>query len=311
MLQVGRVGKMAFMRTTYCRATVKYLGIASGYGSNTQWKYCSAESAPESGSQLPDNCLTASTSDDVISDKVRAPLNADFQFPFPELNALPDGTTKFTVTIKGTKAVYIILSPTQGGLSNDVPNGSGITKIMIGAYGWSGVMCNIMKPWEREATALDLLSETEAKQFVVEFDDYVVRVSLLGKTSFLQMNRCPGDVKYFGVASAYDASAEWTYCPSAPVAPRRKECWDDSRGRDYRGNRYWTDYDRTTQSTSKCQKWTEQTPNEHNRTPQNYPFTGLGDHNYCRNPDNDSGGPWCYTVDGPRWAYCKLRPTPC
>ena len=59
----------------------------------------------------------------------------------------------------------------------------------------------------------------------------------------------------------------------------------------------------------KCQKWTEQAPHEHTRTPTNYPDAGLGDHNYCRNPDNTPCGPWCYTTNQTiRWAYCNVGP---
>ena len=54
-----------------------------------------------------------------------------------------------------------------------------------------------------------------------------------------------------------------------------------------------------------CQKWTSQTPHKHKRTPDKYPNKGLGDHNYCRNPDNDKTI-WCYTTDpNKRYEYCS------
>ena len=71
------------------------------------------------------------------------------------------------------------------------------------------------------------------------------------------------------------------------------------RGRNYRGCKT------TTLSGKTCQKWSSQSPHGHTRTPQTYSGMGLGDHNYCRNPDNMGGGPWCYTTDRTkRWEYC-------
>ena len=61
-------------------------------------------------------------------------------------------------------------------------------------------------------------------------------------------------------------------------------------GADYEGSAS------TTGSGLTCQAWTSQTPHSHTRTPDNYPESGLGDHNYCRNPDGEPS-PWCYTTD--------------
>ena len=60
----------------------------------------------------------------------------------------------------------------------------------------------------------------------------------------------------------------------------------------------------TTASGGTCQNWAAQEPHVHDRTPANYPGTGLGDHNSCRNPDGEHSS-WCYTTDPEnRWEYC-------
>ena len=52
----------------------------------------------------------------------------------------------------------------------------------------------------------------------------------------------------------------------------------------------------------KCQKWSKQTPHEHQQSL-------VENHNECRNPDGSGVtlGAWCYTMDeDTRWEYCDV-----
>jgi hypothetical protein len=76
-------------------------------------------------------------------------------------------------------------------------------------------------------------------------------------------------------------------------------CKKDERRLTYRGMQS------KTITGNDCQRWTAQAPHEHTRTPTNYPNRGLGDHAYCRNPD-DGDTIWCYTTSAAtRWEYCS------
>eukprot|EP00656_Telonema_subtile_P007708 TRINITY_DN13620_c0_g2_i4.p1 TRINITY_DN13620_c0_g2~~TRINITY_DN13620_c0_g2_i4.p1 ORF type:complete len:3743 (-),score=834.31 TRINITY_DN13620_c0_g2_i4:156-11384(-) len=66
-----------------------------------------------------------------------------------------------------------------------------------------------------------------------------------------------------------------------------------------------------TKSGLECQKWTSMVPHEHTKTPEAFPGTGLGDHNYCRNPTGIEQGAWCYTTDEKKtWELCEIPQNP-
>ena len=71
----------------------------------------------------------------------------------------------------------------------------------------------------------------------------------------------------------------------------------EDQGVSYRGNVS------NTISGKLCQNWSTQFPHEHSMSD---PRKGVGDHNHCRNPDNEPL-PWCYTVDPDvRWDFCSI-----
>jgi uncharacterized protein YegL len=68
-------------------------------------------------------------------------------------------------------------------------------------------------------------------------------------------------------------------------------------GEDYRGGQT------RTRSGHTCQNWQSNKPHEHG-------YFDVGDHNFCRNPDSDSGGIWCFTTsEDVVWEYCDPKDT--
>ncbi|XP_063956498.1 uncharacterized protein LOC129263243 [Lytechinus pictus] len=79
-----------------------------------------------------------------------------------------------------------------------------------------------------------------------------------------------------------------------------RECYSSTDMSDYRGSVNQTISGRT------CQKWTSFEPHDHFRTAARYPMRGVGDHNYCRNPDGEPFA-WCYTTNPHvRWEECSI-----
>ncbi|KAL5252859.1 hypothetical protein ACHWQZ_G015583 [Mnemiopsis leidyi] len=81
-------------------------------------------------------------------------------------------------------------------------------------------------------------------------------------------------------------------------------CWDpddkNSKGSGYDGTQS------ITRSGGSCLNWARQTNKNFN--PSVLPNGGLGDHNYCRNPDGSQGDVWCFTTSG--WNYCDVPSCP-
>ncbi|XP_006770660.1 PREDICTED: hepatocyte growth factor-like protein [Myotis davidii] len=77
-----------------------------------------------------------------------------------------------------------------------------------------------------------------------------------------------------------------------------RDCIMDN-GIKYRGTKA------TTRSGLTCQRWSHRHPNDHKYMPT--PKNGL-EENFCRNPDGDPRGPWCYTTDpAVRFQSCGIK----
>lgn len=111
--------------------------------------------------------------------------------------------------------------------------------------------------------------------------------------------------EFCNLKKCLDTAESDTHSPTVPQAPSgndpsESDCMFGS-GKGYRGKKA------TTVLGVPCQEWAAQEPHSHSIfTPETNPRAGL-EKNYCRNPDGDVNGPWCYTMN-PRklFDYCDI-----
>ncbi|CAD5120321.1 DgyrCDS8898 [Dimorphilus gyrociliatus] len=82
-----------------------------------------------------------------------------------------------------------------------------------------------------------------------------------------------------------------------------KECKVSDVGFDYQGKEF-----RKTTSGRDCQRWDSQEPHPHDYTAEDFPEYSLKEaSNYCRNPEEEEDGPWCFTQDPDvEWEICSV-----
>ncbi|XP_064822910.1 hepatocyte growth factor-like protein [Oncorhynchus masou masou] len=79
-----------------------------------------------------------------------------------------------------------------------------------------------------------------------------------------------------------------------------EDCYHEN-GKNYRG------VVRKTRKGITCQKWSVNMPHKTKINPGTHPDANLTE-NYCRNPDGDQHGPWCYTTDPKtEFDYCAIK----
>ncbi|XP_035652223.2 hepatocyte growth factor-like protein [Oncorhynchus keta] len=88
-----------------------------------------------------------------------------------------------------------------------------------------------------------------------------------------------------------------------------KRCADDIEAEDcyHENGKNYKGVVRKTRKGVTCQKWSVNMPHKTKINPGTHPEGNLTE-NYCRNPDGDQHGPWCYTTDPKtEFDYCAIK----
>ena len=117
-------------------------------------------------------------------------------------------------------------------------------------------------------------------------------------------------VSYFAICIVHDdfintntsVAIEYHFILELSSRTAFTECIIGDSGLDYIGKQV------TTVSGRTCQPWSRQSPHRHPFTDEQFPERSKkAASNYCRNPDNKDGGPWCFTQDPMvEWEFCGI-----
>ena len=160
------------------------------------------------------------------------------------------------------------------------------------------------------------LAETKSGAKCQSWDDNALKLeNLIGSNvsvaGEIELNLCRNPLGIRDSLWCYVDEAEigtdWEYCPTTPDCEDEVATDESSRCGamlvrqiDYRGAL------NVTATGRPCQSWSAQAPHAHKHTPQNYPFAGLNDGSYCRNPGGVEPVAWCYVDDEEvLWEYCN------
>jgi len=123
----------------------------------------------------------------------------------------------------------------------------------------------------------------------VQYEPWFIKVSTLDRRILLAIGCVPVVVFILIIAGIVAAATSGGDCQNLVVL-----------GADYRGS------DSRTTSGLECLPWTTLDRNIHTVTIDRYPDHGLGEHNYCRNPDRSKQA-WCYTSRTKnKYDYCDI-----
>ncbi|XP_013407589.2 uncharacterized protein LOC106171691 [Lingula anatina] len=142
-----------------------------------------------------------------------------------------------------------------------------------------------------------------AGQYNVIFQAHLLKDSISQNRKILKS--CPGTLAVDEVAIVPGICKDQFKCPDLPPCSDEAqfECLQDRHGSNYIGHKNVTldGYD--------CQRWDMQSPHKHQfKSPSDFPDASVPEaSNFCRNPDANPAGPWCYTTDRTiAWQSCDI-----
>ncbi|XP_078610906.1 uncharacterized protein LOC144881610 [Branchiostoma floridae x Branchiostoma japonicum] len=226
-----------------------------------------------------DDCLTRVTGTDL-----------SYRWDLPPLTSSP-----FPFEVKASSDVHIVLSNQNYPVDNMYEIVIGDSRSVIRRHEQGDAVAAAATP--------DILSPDIYRGFLISWSadgTISVRRETEDAPFLTWKDPNPLPIAHVGYSTGSSSNGTFLFCPHQGVNGETGECMEGD-GESYRGTVAHTT------TGLECQRWDSHSPHVHYAyTPFWYPNAGL-DENYCRNPDGNDIGPWCFTTDPDvRWQLCDV-----